>query len=62
MQHEHNFIDYVGKQVIKKSGKPFSSGFKIATVFEITKNPHTGKAGFFLDDGSIVNCEIVKLV
>jgi hypothetical protein len=51
---------YIGKKVVKKSGKPFKSNLKIATVKGIIINPDDPKhrQAFVLEeDGSIVNID-----
>lgn len=52
-------------KVKKKSGKPFLSGLKINTVKDITINPYDPKhrqAYSFLEDNSVVNCDICEEV
>ena len=52
-------------KVKKKSGKPFLSGLKINTVKDITINPYDPKhrlAYSFLEDNSVVNCNICEEV
>ena len=52
-------------KVKKKSGKPFLSGLKINTVKDITINPYDPKhrqAYSFLEDNSVVNCDICEKV
>lgn len=50
---------WIGHRVSKKSGKPFKSGKKTASVKSITINPYTNKLAFdFFEDDSIVNCEV----
>jgi len=53
--------DWIGKPIIKKSGKPFKSGLKTGTPKDITINENSGELGFLMDDGSVVNCDICKL-
>jgi len=60
----HEYIDYeswVGKEVIKKSGKPFKSSKKIGKVEELAVNLNSSKQAFIMDDDSIVDCYICKL-
>lgn len=52
---------YVGKMIVKHSGKPFKSGEKEGTVISLTINPHTEKDAFLMNDGSIVDCYQCKL-
>lgn len=40
----------IGDKIIKKSRKPFKCGFKVATVLDFVKNPHTNK-----EDNTIVD-------
>lgn len=53
---------FIGKNVVKKSGKPFKSNEKVGMVVDITINPHTNKKVFLMNDDSIVDCHVVKLV
>ena len=48
---------WVGKHVVKTSGKPFKSKAKANTVKGVTIHPVTGLHGFtFAEDDSIVEC------
>lgn len=60
-EYQDEWKDWVGLDVTKHSKKPFKSGKLIERVVEFTTNPHSGKAGFKLDDESIVDCHQVKL-
>lgn len=56
-----DYKNWVGKRVVKKSKKPFKSGHRIATVKEVTINPFSDKIAFsFLEDDSVVNCELCR--
>lgn len=45
----------IGDKVIKKSGKPFQSTFKVNTVNGFVLNPWTNKPSLvFLEDNSVV--------
>jgi len=58
-----NYKEWVDCVVVKKSHKPFKSGYKKATVKSITVNPNCNKIAFeFYEDDSVVNCEICRLV
>lgn len=59
---QDNWHKWVGLEVIKHSNKPFKSGRHTAIVVEYTTNPHSDKAGFKLNDGSIVDCHQCKLL
>lgn len=61
-EHQDEWMNWVGLDVTKYSKKPFKSGKLIERVVEFTTNPHSGKAGFKLDDESIVDCHQVRLV
>lgn len=51
----------IGKKVVKRSGRPFKSGKKVATVIAVTVNPFTDRDGFcFEEDDSIVECRMVR--
>lgn len=53
---------WIGQAVVKKSGKPFKSGDKTATVKAFTVNPNTGHPGFsFYEDESVVDCRTTQL-
>ena len=48
---------YIGKQVIKPSGKPFKSGQKINTVKDVILHPVLHTPAFtFVEDNSYVSC------
>lgn len=57
-----NWVNYIGKEIEKHSGKPFKSGDKIAIPISIETNPYSGKEGFKLGDNTIVDCMQCKLV
>lgn len=49
-------LHHIGRRVVKRSGKPFKSGEKVATVKSVTGNPHSGKLAFtFEEDDSCVD-------
>ena len=51
------YYSYIGKQVAKKSKKPFKSGEKVNTVTGVTINEQTGNPAFtFEEDDSNVEC------
>lgn len=60
-KYSNQWSQWIGKSVEKHSDKPFKSGLKVGRVMELTINPHSGKDGFLMDDGSIVDCHQVKL-
>lgn len=46
----------IGDKIIKKSGKPFKCGFKVATILNFVINPHTNKEGVLIkEDNTIVD-------
>jgi hypothetical protein len=48
---------WIGKQVVKVSGKPFKSKEKANTVTGVVTHPVTGLHGFtFVEDDSVVEC------
>lgn len=59
---EIDWMNWIGKDVKKRSNKPFLGGEKIARVLGIETNHHSTKFGFKLDDGSTVDCYQCKLV
>lgn len=57
------YKEWVGKTIMKKSAKPFKSGFKMNTVAGITINPNTSKLAFsFAEDQSVVDCDYCRLL
>lgn len=63
MENNINYANWIGKTVIKHSGKPFKSGEITAKATALTTNPHSGKQGFEIDGNAknIVDCYQVKL-
>ena len=57
-----NWENYIGKEIEKHSGKPFKSGKKTGIAISMGINPNSGKQGFNMDDGTIVDCMQCKLV
>ncbi len=56
------YQSWIGLKVEKKSGKPFKSTYKFATVKSITVNPNSNKPAFtFFEDDSIVDSESCRL-
>lgn len=54
-------MNIYGMRVIKRSGKPFKSGLKIARVYEVVINPDSGDFAFkFYEDDSIVDIKQCK--
>ncbi len=54
---------WIGKQVHKKSRKPFKSGAQVGTVSGSTTHPVTGRMCFtFIEDSSYVECFRCRLV
>lgn len=51
----------VGKEVVKKSGKPFKNTEKVDVVKELSVNPHTNKPAFILSCGEFVDAHMCKL-
>lgn len=56
------WMSWIGKRVVKKSGKPFKSKSLEEIPVEFTVNPHSSKVGFRMADGNIVDCHMVTLV
>ncbi len=55
-------LDCIGKQVMKRSKKPFKSKAKYNTVKAVTTNPHTQREAFeFIEDTSIVDVHVCKV-
>lgn len=57
----HLWQTWVGKQIVKHSGKPFKSTFKVGVVKDIMVNPYSNKIAFLMDDESLVDCHQCKL-
>jgi len=58
-----SYYSNIGKQVYKRSNKPFKSGSKINTVKAVMINPNTFKPAYaFEEDNSIVDAFICRLV
>jgi hypothetical protein len=56
-------LPLIGQRVEKKSGKPFKSGNKTATVKGVTINPHTYNPAFeFVEDESVVDAWKVRTI
>jgi hypothetical protein len=56
-------LTWIGKQVVKNSGKPFKSGDTVNTVKGLTTNLQTGNSAFtFEEDESNVECWRCKLL
>lgn len=57
MKTKSNYDSYIGKQVAKKSKKPFKSGSKVNTITGVITNTQTGNPAFtFQEDDSNVEC------
>ena len=60
---EKQYQSWAGKSVKKRSGKPFKSGQKVATIRSTACNPYSHKlAFFFMEDDSVVDTFCVDLV
>lgn len=66
---ERDLTDMIGHKASKVSGdgkrdaKPFKSGNEINTVKELVISPFTGNQAFsFIEDDSIVDCDICRLI
>ena len=58
----NDWVNWVGLDLTKHSGKPFKSGEKVGKAIGMGINEHSGKEAFKMDDESIVDCYQVKLV
>lgn len=55
--HPEVWHSWVGRKVVKASGKPFKSGAKVATVTAVAVHDHTTHLAFrFAEDASSVEC------
>ena len=52
---------WIGKQVVKRSGKPFKSKEKVGIPLAITVSLKSGKESFEMNDGSVVDCYQIQL-
>lgn len=56
------FHHMLGKQIVKKSNRPFKSGDKVGTALSFTTNEHSGRIAFIMkEDDSVVDCFRCKL-
>ena len=55
-EHLKDWKNWIGKRIVKHSGKPFKSGKKIGVPQLLVENPYSGKQGFKMNDESIVDC------
>ena len=64
MKKQEFKIEYdfnIGNKVVKKSGNPFKSTFKVGTIREFVVNPYSGKDAVVIDeDGSVVDKFMLK--
>ena len=60
-EYQDEWDAWVGKKVIKFSGKPFKSGEIIETPTTMVINPHSNKLGFGFPDETIVDCHQCRL-
>lgn len=61
--YTERILPSIGQRVEKRSGKPFKSGLRVATVTGQAINLHTGKPGFtFAEDDSVVDIRICQVV
>lgn len=58
---EDQWPNWIGKEIVKHSGKPFKSTLKVGIPVDLTTNPNSNKKAFLMDDGSIVDCFQTKL-
>ena len=64
MNTEIDYKLWIGRVVWKKTRKPFKSSLQKATVKGVTVNPQSPKnklAFIFIEDDSIVDCEVCEL-
>lgn len=55
------YKEMVGKEIVKKSGKPFKNTEKIDIVKELSVNPHTNKPAFIMSCGEFVDAHMCKV-
>lgn len=57
-----DFNDMIGKEIVKKSRKPFPSGKQVEVPIEIVPSSYTGKLSFkFGNDERLVECRSCNL-
>jgi len=61
-EFQDEWPNWVSKEIVKHSGKPFKSGKLVGVTLGMEPNPNSGKMGFKMDDGSIVDCFQCKLL
>lgn len=59
---EFYYSKWIGKEVKKRSNKPFSSGELTDVVIGITENPYSGKSAFELKNSKLVDCFQCRLI
>lgn len=55
------YIDWIGKEIFKKSGKPFKNGEKTEIVVGIRINEYSKKLAFIVSDEVVVDCHQCEL-
>ena len=62
-EYSHDWENWVGKQIIKHSNKPFKSGEKVGVIESLEINPNSGKKAFLMrDDKTLVDCHQCRLL
>lgn len=59
--HKENYLTWMGKEIKKRSNKPFKNGEKVDTVLGLIYNEQSEKIAFELSN-SIVDCDKCELV
>lgn len=60
---QNEWTEWIGKEIIKHSKKPFKSGKQKGIPIGTEINPNTGKLAFRMtDDNTLVDCFQCKLV
>ncbi len=62
-EHSNDWENWVGLQIIKRSGKPFKSGEKVGIVESVEINPNSDKKAFRMkEDQTLVDCHQCQLL
>lgn len=60
-EKQDEWPEWVGKEIIKHSKKPFKNGEQVNVVLGLETNPHSGKPAFKVSDDALVDCFQCKL-
>ena len=55
-EHMKDWEKWIGLRIVKHSGRPFKSSFKIGVPIAMVINQHSQKPAFMMEDSSVVDC------